>query len=233
MSIRKVALAIITTFFLAFPAFSEDEGRTTYVFELPDDAAEVVETKEEEPVFLQGYIELNNEKHDDDILLETDFSPKYRVNNIKKVSTYSKSLKSSDGNDFRLQKGNFSLSSSSYSYNDSNTLVKNVRQNFGATYEKNFFSLTGGLETTYGTGISAGASRGAYITPKLKLNNRTSISFKNKINQDATKYDTLLGIDYVPKYIKNSSIWLGGGTTFRNNAVESQTLNLKTNFYIF
>ena len=95
-------------------------------------------------------------------------------------------------------------------------------------------SLTGGLETTYDTTNISAACRGAFITPSIKLGERAQISFKNKISgQKLNKYEPMIGIDYTPKYIKNSSIWMGAGATILDNNMQSQSLNLKTNFYVF
>lgn len=207
-----------------------------FVFAL-DDADEViegsVEMTEEKP-FLSDFIEVKEENCDDEILLQTDFNPTYRVNQIKKVSTYQKTLDVPQAEDMVLGNDKFGISSKSTQYNDSNTLNKNLRQELGATVRGKYLSLTGGLETTYDTTNISAASRGAFITPSIKLGERAQISFKNKISgQKLNKYEPMIGIDYTPKYIKNSSIWMGAGATILDNNVQSQSLNLKTNFYVF
>ena len=136
--------------------------------------------------------------------------------------------------DVKLGNSKFSVASKSTQYNDSNTLNKNLRQELGATVRGKYFSLTGGLETTYDTTNITSASRGAFITPSIKLGERASISFKNKISgQKLNKYEPMVGIDYKPKYIKNSSVWMGAGATILDNNMQSQSLNLRTNFYVF
>lgn len=207
-----------------------------FVFAL-DDADEViegsVEMTEEKP-FLSDFIEVKEENCDDEILLQTDFNPTYRVNQIKKVSTYQKTLDVPQAEDMVLGNDKFGISSKSTQYNDSNTLNKNLRQELGATVRGKYLSLTGGLETTYDTTNISSASRGAFITPSIKLGERAQISFKNKISgQKLNKYEPMIGIDYTPKYIKNSSIWMGAGATILDNNMQSQSLNLKTNFYVF
>lgn len=207
-----------------------------FVFAL-DDADEViegsVEMTEEKP-FLSDFIEVKEENCDDEILLQTDFNPTYRVNQIKKVSTYQKTLDVPQAEDMVLGNDKFGISSKSTQYNDSNTLNKNLRQELGATVRGKYLSLTGGLETTYDTTNISAASRGAFITPSIKLGERAQISFKNKISgQKLNKYEPMIGIDYTPKYIKNSSIWMGAGATILDNNMQSQSLNLKTNFYVF
>ena len=207
-----------------------------FVFAI-DDADEViegsVEMTEEKP-FLSDFIEVKEENCDDEILLQTDFNPTYRVNQIKKVSTYQKTLDVPQAEDMVLGNDKFGISSKSTQYNDSNTLNKNLRQELGATVRGKYLSLTGGLETTYDTTNISAASRGAFITPSIKLGERAQISFKNKISgQKLNKYEPMIGIDYTPKYIKNSSIWMGAGATILDNNMQSQSLNLKTNFYVF
>ncbi len=207
-----------------------------FVFAI-DDANEViegsVEMTEEKP-FLSDFIEVKEENCDDEILLQTDFNPTYRVNQIKKVSTYQKTLDVPQAEDMVLGNDKFGISSKSTQYNDSNTLNKNLRQELGATVRGKYLSLTGGLETTYDTTNISAASRGAFITPSIKLGERAQISFKNKISgQKLNKYEPMIGIDYTPKYIKNSSIWMGAGATILDNNMQSQSLNLKTNFYVF
>ena len=207
-----------------------------FVFAL-DDADEViegsVEMTEEKP-FLSDFIEVKEENCDDEILLQTDFNPTYRVNQIKKVSTYQKTLDVPQAEDMVLGNDKFGISSKSTQYNDSNTLNKNLRQELGATVRGKYLSLTGGLETTYNATNITSASRGAFITPSIKLGERAQISFKNKISgQKLNKYEPMIGIDYTPKYIKNSSIWMGAGATILDNNMQSQSLNLKTNFYVF
>ncbi len=214
----------------------QKEELQKFVFAI-DDADEViegsVEVVEQKP-FLSDFIEVKNENCDDEILLQTDFNPTYRVNQIKKVSTYQKTLEMPQAEDMVLGNDKFGISSKSTQYNDSNTLNKNLRQELGATVRGKYLSLTGGVETTYDTTNINSASRGAFITPSLKLGDRASISFKNKISgQKLNKYEPMIGIDYTPKYIKNSSIWMGAGATILDNNMQSQSLNLKTNFYVF
>ena len=241
-SLKLFVLSFImcfSPFCFAQDSTSEQGEIQQFVFSI-DDAAEVVEQPQEEKQekeFLEGYIEVKDEQEikleePEDILLETDFSPTYRVNEIKKVSTYSKSLELPSGSDTLFGNDKFGISSNSYQYNDGNTLNKNVRQELGATVRNKYFSLTGGLETTYDTTNINPASRGAFFTPKVFLGDKASLSFKNKISgQNMEKYEPTLGIDYAP--FKNSSIWFGAGATIRNNVMQSQSLNLKTNFYIF
>ena len=207
-----------------------------FVFAL-DDADEViegsVEMTEEKP-FLSDFIEVKEENCDDEILLQTDFNPTYRVNQIKKVSTYQKTLDVPQAEDMVLGNDKFGITSKSTQYNDTDTLNKKLRQEVGATVRGKYLSLTGGLETTYDTTNISAASRGAFITPSIKLGERAQISFKNKISgQKLNKYEPMIGIDYTPKYIKNSSIWMGAGATILDNNMQSQSLNLKTNFYVF
>ena len=214
----------------------QKEELQKFVFAI-DDADEViegsVEVVEQKP-FLSDFIEVKNENCDDEILLQTDFNPTYRVNQIKKVSTYQKTLEMPQAEDMVLGNDKFGISSKSTQYNDSNTLNKNLRQELGATVRGKYLSLTGGVETTYDTTNINSASRGAFITPSLKLGDRASISFKNKISgQKLNKYEPMIGIDYTPKYIKNSSIWMGAGATILDNNMQSQSLNLRTNFYVF
>ncbi len=214
----------------------QKEELQKFVFAI-DDADEViegsVEVVEQKP-FLSDFIEVKNENCDDEILLQTDFNPTYRVNQIKKVSTYQKTLEMPKTEDMVLGNDKFGISSKSTQYNDSNTLNKNLRQELGATVRGKYLSLTGGVETTYDTTNINSASRGAFITPSLKLGDRASISFKNKISgQKLNKYEPMIGIDYTPKYIKNSSIWMGAGATILDNNMQSQSLNLRTNFYVF
>ena len=246
MNIKKFLFIFYILIFGFYPAYgeeiapqSEDNGELQQFVFAVDDADEVIEgaveiTQEEEKPFLGDYIELKETACDDDILLNTDFNPKYRVNQIKKVSTYSKSLEMPSGNDMVLGSDKFGITSKSTQYNDSNTLNKNLRQELGATVRGKYLSLTGGVETTYDTTNINPASRGAFITPSIRLGERASISFKNKINgQKLNKYEPMVGIDYTPKYIKNSSIWMGAGATILDNAMQSQSLNLRTNFYVF
>ena len=207
-----------------------------FVFAI-DDANEViegsVEMTEEKP-FLSDFIEVKEENCDDEILLQTDFNPTYRVNQIKKVSTYQKTLDVPQAEDMVLGNDKFGITSKSTQYNDTDTLNKKLRQEVGATVRGKYLSLTGGLETTYDTTNISAASRGAFITPSIKLGERAQISFKNKISgQKLNKYEPMIGIDYTPKYIKNSSIWMGAGATILDNNMQSQSLNLKTNFYVF
>ena len=207
-----------------------------FVFAI-DDADEViegsVEMTEEKP-FLSDFIEVKEENCDDEILLQTDFNPTYRVNQIKKVSTYQKTLDVPQAEDMVLGNDKFGITSKSTQYNDTDTLNKKLRQEVGATVRGKYLSLTGGLETTYDTTNISSASRGAFITPSIKLGDRAQISFKNKISgQKLNKYEPMIGIDYTPKYIKNSSIWMGAGATILDNNMQSQSLNLKTNFYVF
>ena len=214
----------------------QKEELQKFVFAI-DDADEViegsVEVVEQKP-FLSDFIEVKNKNCDDEILLQTDFNPTYRVNQIKKVSTYQKTLEMPQAEDMVLGNDKFGISSKSTQYNDSNTLNKNLRQELGATVRGKYLSLTGGVETTYDTTNINSASRGAFITPSLKLGDRASISFKNKISgQKLNKYEPMIGIDYTPKYIKNSSIWMGAGATILDNNMQSQSLNLRTNFYVF
>ena len=237
MDIKKFSICFLIYFLLISPTFAQVEQSgeiQRFVFEL-DEVAQVlegsIETTQEQ--FLGDYIEIQKPIQDDTIFLETGFAPAYKTNEIKKVSTYSKSLEAPQNADFRLKNGAISIGSRSYQYNDTTTIIKNVRQELGATVEKNRFSLTGGLETTYDTTNTSSASRAVFLTPKIKLSETTSISLKNKINQDATKYEPTLGLDYTPKNFQNSNVWFGAGATFRNNMVESQSLNLKTNFYLF
>ena len=235
MDIKKIALVLIAFFSLTTVSFSQINGQL--ISYADDGVKEIIEQEiEVEPTFLQGYIELNEEPEiveEEEIFLETDVSPTYRINQIKEVSTYSKSLVASNGADFILSKGGFSLGSSSSEYNDSKTLVKNVRNQFGVHYQIKRFSLSGGVETVYDTTSVSEASRGMYLTPKLNLTDSLSFSVKNKVNQDATKFEPTFGLNYTPKYMQNSNIWLGTGATFRNNILESKNLNLRTNFYLF
>ena len=135
-------------FCLAQDSISEQGEIQQFVFSI-DDAAEVVEQPQEEKQekeFLEGYIEVKDEQEikleePEDILLETDFSPTYRVNEIKKVSTYSKSLELPSSSDTLFGNDKFGISSNSYQYNDGNTLNKNVRQELGATVRNKYFSL--------------------------------------------------------------------------------------------
>ena len=242
MNIKK----ILFIFFIMCVGFSpvyaeqtEEGGEVQQFVFAVDDADDAHEgsveiTQEEEKPFLSDYIELEDEAHDEEILLNTDFNPKYRVNQIKKVSTYSKSLDMPSSEDMKLGGDRFGITSKSTQYNDSNTLNKNLRQELGATVRGKYLSLTGGLETTYDTTNINSASRGAFITPSIRLGERASISFKNKISgQKMNKYEPTIGIDYKPKYIKNSSIWMGAGATILDNNMQSQSLNLRTNFYVF
>ncbi len=241
MNLLKFFIFFILFFFAApvsTPAQEEQqEGeaqRFVFAIDEADEALEgSIEITEEKP-FLSDFIEVEDEYAEDEILLETDFNPTYRVNQIKKVSTYSKTLEMPQAEDVKIGNSKFSLTSKSNEYNDSNTLNKNLRQELGATVRGKYLSLTGGLETTYDTTNITSASRGAFITPSIKLGKRASISFKNKISgQKLNKYEPMVGIDYKPKYIKNSSIWMGAGATILDNNMQSQSLNLKTNFYVF
>lgn len=240
MKFKKLFIFFILFFCAAIcPIVAEEQQQgelSKFVFAL-DDADEViegsVEMTEEKP-FLSDFIEVKEENCDDEILLQTDFNPTYRVNQIKKVSTYQKTLDVPQAEDMVLGNDKFGISSKSTQYNDSNTLNKNLRQELGATVRGKYLSLTGGLETTYDTTNISSASRGAFITPSIKLGERAQISFKNKISgQKLNKYEPMIGIDYTPKYIKNSSIWMGAGATILDNNMQSQSLNLKTNFYVF
>ena len=240
MNLKKIFIFSIL-FFFAAPIIvqaqeQQDSEPQRFVFAI-DEADEAlegsVEVVEQKP-FLSDFIEVKDENADDDILLQTDFSPTYRVNQIKKVSTYSKTLELPQAEDVKLGNSKFSVASKSTQYNDSNTLNKNLRQELGATLRGKYLSLTGGLETTYDTTNITSASRGAFITPSIKLGERASISFKNKISgQKLNKYEPMVGIDYKPKYIKNSSVWMGAGATILDNNMQSQSLNLRTNFYVF
>ena len=215
MNLKKFFIFFIL-FFFAAPIIvqaqeQQDSEPQRFVFAI-DEADEAlegsVEVVEQKP-FLSDFIEIKDENADDDILLQTDFSPTYRVNQIKKVSTYSKTLELPQAEDVKLGNSKFSVASKSTQYN-------------------------GGLETTYDTTNITSASRGAFITPSIKLGERASISFKNKISgQKLNKYEPMVGIDYKPKYIKNSSVWMGAGATILDNNMQSQSLNLRTNFYVF
>ena len=190
MNIKKILFIFFIMCFGFSPVYAEqtEEGGEVqqFVFAV-DDADDALEgsveiTQEEEKPFLSDYIELEDETHDEEILLNTDFNPKYRVNQIKKVSTYSKSLDMPSSEDMKLGGDRFGITSKSTQYNDSNTLNKNLRQELGATVRGKYLSLTGGLETTYDTTNINSASRGAFITPSIRLGERASISFKNKIH---------------------------------------------------
>ena len=240
MNYKNLFIFFILFFCAAIcPIMAEEEQKEElqkFVFAI-DDADEViegsVEMTEEKP-FLSDFIEVKEENCDDEILLQTDFNPTYRVNQIKKVSTYQKTLDKPQSEDMVLGNDKFGITSKSTQYNDSDTLNKKLRQEVGATVRGKYLSLTGGLETTYDTTNISSASRGAFITPSIKLGERASISFKNKISgQKLNKYEPMIGIDYTPKYIKNSSIWMGAGATILDNNMQSQSLNLKTNFYVF
>ena len=238
MNAKNLFIFFILFFCAALcPTMAEQqEELQRFVFAV-DDADEViegsVEMTEEKP-FLDGFIEVKEENLDEEILLESDFNPTYRVNQIKKVSTYHKTLETPQTEDVFLGNDKLGISSKSTQYNDTGTLNKKLRQELGATVRGKYLSLTGGFETTYDTTNISAASRGAYITPSIKLGDRASISFKNKISgQRLNKYEPMVGIDYIPKYIKNSSIWMGAGATILDNNMQSQSLNLKTNFYVF
>ena len=239
MNAKKLFIFFILFFCVATNSLMAEEQQNEvqqFVFAI-DDADEVVEGSveiNEQKPFLGDYIEVKDENLDEDILLQTDFSPTYRVNQIKKVSTYQKTLDMPQAEDMVLGSDKFGISSKSTQYNDTDTLNKKLRQELGATVRGKYLSLTGGLETTYDTTNVSSASRGAFITPSIRLGERASISFKNKISgQRLNKYEPMVGIDYKPKLIKNSSVWMGAGATILDNNMQSQSLNLRTNFYVF
>ncbi len=238
MNTKKPFIFFILFFcVLTCPLMAEEQQELKqYVFAV-DDADQVIEGSvemEEEKPFLSDFIEVKDENVDEEILLQSDFNPTYRVNQIKKVTTYQKTLDAPQAEEMVLGNDKFGISSKSTQYNDSNTLNKNLRQELGATVRGKYMSLTGGLETTYDLTNANSASRAAFVTPSIRLNDRASISFKNKISgQKLNKYEPTIGIDYKPKYIKNSTIWMGAGATILDNNVQSQSLNLKTNFYVF
>ena len=243
MNFKKLFIFFILFFFAApvssYAQEQENEQQEAKQLVLAVDEADdilegSVEITEEKP-FLSDFIEVKeDEPFEDEILLETDFNPTYRVNSIKEVKTYSKTLELPAAEDVKIGSTKFNIASKSTQYNDSNTLNKNVQQELGATVRGKYLSLTGGFETTYDTTNITSASRGAFITPSIRLGERASISFKNKISgQKLNKYEPMVGIDYKPKYIKNSSIWMGAGATILDNNLQSQSLNLRTNFYVF
>ena len=89
MNLKKFFIFFIL-FFFAAPIIvqaqeQQDSEPQRFVFAI-DEADEAlegsVEVVEQKP-FLSDFIEIKDENADDDILLQTDFSPTYRVNQIK------------------------------------------------------------------------------------------------------------------------------------------------------
>ncbi len=210
----------------------QDTSVQQFVFEVDDTEEEQDYTEE----IIAPMYEIYEEQ--EDIVMDSGFFHQYKVNQTKEFETFKDTLEKKPAEDLKIGNDVFNISTRSVQYNSSTTTAKKFYQEIGATFKHQAFSLTSGMDAIYDVGSNvatvSGASTGAFITPKLQLGNRAAISLKNKFSgQKMEYYEPYLGLNYSPKFLKNSDFFIGAGATFKDNVLQSQSFKFVTNFYLF
>ena len=100
-------------------------------------------------------------------------------------------------------------------------------------YVFDFLSFAGGLETNYRGLDQNPNSRKLFVTPKLKLSDKVSIIFPNKINIHTSSTDHDIGLNISPFKSKFMDFGVYGGITKTSSGKVSESINFSTNWYLF
>ena len=149
----------------------------------------------------------------------------------KEIGSYSEAFKKEDSKTIIPITSKFSLTQDTlkfknkYNSNDYRILA-------GGEYQFNkHFNVASGLETNYRSLDQTPISKKIYITPTLKLSNKFSISFYNKMDTQTKSSDHDVSLNFSPFKSNKFDLKIYAGLTRAQSGTTSESVSFYTNFY--
>lgn len=232
-------LAIICIFIfvvdIAFCKTQQEEYQNDYLYsaEYFDYLIECAENDKEE---MQKEAKIQNQNKISDIelinLTQEEYIPfKLQIKQDEHISPFKDSYKKIDTKTIIPINKNFSAvynnvkTRNKYNSNDYKILT-------GAEYNPvKYLNIASGLETNFRGLDQNPTSRKFYINPSLKLNDKLSITFLNKMNILNSSTDHDIGINLSPFKSKIADFRLYSGLTKAKDGNITESINFTTNLY--
>ncbi len=136
-----------------------------------------------------------------------------------------------ENNEFR--EGDFSFTSKSAQTTDSKYLLEGLEQRSSLNYDKKGIGFSVGTYSSYTQQNASNATRELFFTPKYNYNNHLSVELNNYLDTKGDYFTQELGLKYKPKFLKNGSVGVSGGSKYYKNSTRSDKLKFSTEFYLF
>ena len=166
----------------------------------------------------------------DIINLENSRAPKFNSDIKSPIDSFGAQYQ--NPNETRVKQGDF-VFASSIIQNKNDYFQNRLKQRTELKYQKEFFELSSGYETSYASTDASKRGQAVFVEPKLKFGNRFSLKLNNSVNPVTQRFTQEFGVNYTPKYIKNSNFGISNETTFGENSIIKQRMNFTSNFFIW
>ncbi len=166
----------------------------------------------------------------DVINLENSRAPKF-ISDIKSPIG-ALGAKYQNPNEMQMKQGDF-VFASSIIQNKNDYMQDRLKQRTELKYKKEYFELSSGYETSYASVDASKRGQTVFLEPKFKFGERFSLKLNNSVNPITQRFTQELGVNYTPKYIKNSNFGISNETTFGENSIIKQRMNFTSNFFLW
>lgn len=239
---------IIKTFVIFFlfiglnlPAFSKTETQgndflySQEYFDYLIECASIEKNEAQEQEKEEEFEELNYAKiMQQDDMITGDYEPfKLRIQENSRVNPYGETFKKEDSKTIIMLTDKFSVIQdvnkikNKYSSTDYRVLA-------GVEYSPfKFFKIATGLETNYRGQDQNPNSRKVYFTPSIYFTDKISLTFYNKLNVLTKSTDFDIGLNVSPFKSKFMDFGVYAGTTRYQTGTHSESVNFRTNWYLF
>ncbi|MBR1977400.1 hypothetical protein IKA15_03890 [bacterium] len=229
----KHILALLLSIFLVSPVFAGNlsfsdktegqffetlKGDTSYT-EIVLPQYEIISSDEDKII---EYMDIIN--------LEDSLAPKFNSDIKSPIGSFG--AKYENPNEARIKQGDF-VFASSIIQNKNDYFQNRLKQRTELKYQKEYFELSSGYETSYASTDASKRGQTVFIEPKLKFGKRFSLKLNNSVNPTTQRFTQEFGVSYTPKYIKNSNFGISNETTFGDNSIIKQRMNFTSNFFIW
>ncbi len=226
---------------LNLPAFSKTETQgndflySQEYFDYLIECASIEKNEAQEQQKEEEFEELNyTEIMQQDDMITSDYEPfKLRIQENSRVNPYGETFKKEDSKTIIMLSDKFSVIQdvnkikNKYSSTDYRVLA-------GVEYSPfKFFKISTGLETNYRGQDQNPNSRKIYFTPSLYFTDKISLTFYNKLNVLTKSTDFDIGLNVSPFKSKFMDFGVYAGTTRYQTGTHSESVNFRTNWYLF
>ena len=229
---------VFSLFFFDASASESQNGRDylyseeyfDYLIECANEKA--IEEKQNQQEELLESTEITAFESQDEVMEE--FEPfKLRVESINNVAVYKETFIKEDSKAIIPVGEKFSFIQNTTKFRNKYN-SDDYRVLAGAEFTPfKFFEIASGVETNYRGFDQNPTSRKLYITPTLRLNDKISLSFYNKMNILTKSTDHDISLDFSPFKSKAVDFRVYAGITKYETGTHSESINFYTNFYFF
>ncbi len=232
---------IIFSIFLSFalPAYSKNESQgndflySQEYFDYLIECASIEKNNEEMQEEQEEELSLEEITQEESVI-SNDYEPfKLRIQENSRVNPHGETFKKEDSKTTIMLTDKFSVIQdvskikNKYNSNDYRVLA-------GVEYSPfKFFRISTGLETNYRGQDQNPNSRKVYFSPSLYFTDKISLTFHNKLNVLTKSTDFDIGLNVSPFKTKFMDFGVYAGTTRNQTGAHSESINFRTNWYLF